>query len=406
MFAVAAALAVALIIPLYGYWREVVAKGDQPIAIVHEQVFTTQFYARFLGFQESLLQREIQGAAEQASKAPLPTAVPTAQPTPTAGAGTPTANPATPAANPTPVLDPASQAAQMEMQFLQQRAQSLPDDSLNQLIDGKLVREEAARRGLTASPEEIDAALQKEMSDYSFGSYTASEATGQPRPLLTIDQAREELRAVLAKGKFLSEDEHKTYALEPTVLKGKIAAALGGTVGSAGEQVRARHILVDTEEQAKAVEDRLSKGEDFATIAREVSKDTSNKDQGGELGWFPRGQMVAEFEQAAFSLKAGETSQPVKTSFGYHVIQVEERDANRPFSPDYIQQQQQKAFDDWLAGVKSADPQGIQSLSNTGRQTWADKFIADQLKATATTPTPAASPPAEPTTTEPTATPK
>ncbi|WJR69363.1 peptidylprolyl isomerase [Neorhizobium sp. CSC1952] len=97
------------------------------------------------------------------------------------------------------------------------------------------------------------------------------------------------------------------------------------------EEVHARHILVKTEDEAKAVIADLDAGKDFAEIAKEKSQD-SNKDEGGDLGWFGRGRMVPEFEEAAFALKKGEyTKTPVKSQFGFHVIKLEDtRDAPPP----------------------------------------------------------------------------
>jgi peptidyl-prolyl cis-trans isomerase C len=97
------------------------------------------------------------------------------------------------------------------------------------------------------------------------------------------------------------------------------------------QEVHARHILVKTEDEAKAVIADLDKGKDFAEIAKEKSQD-SNKDDGGDLGWFGPGRMVPEFEEAAFALDKGQyTKTPVKTQFGYHVIKIEDkRDAAPP----------------------------------------------------------------------------
>jgi parvulin-like peptidyl-prolyl isomerase len=85
------------------------------------------------------------------------------------------------------------------------------------------------------------------------------------------------------------------------------------------DKVHCAHILVKTEQEAKAIVEKLNKGEKFATIAQTVSLCPSGK-KGGDLGTFTRGKMVKEFETAAFTLQKGETSGPVKTKFGYHII--------------------------------------------------------------------------------------
>lgn len=87
-------------------------------------------------------------------------------------------------------------------------------------------------------------------------------------------------------------------------------------------QIKARHILVDDKKTAEEVKAKLDKGEDFAKLAKKYSTDTSSAKNGGDLGWFGPSKMVEEFSKVAFNLKVNEISDPVKTDYGYHIIQV------------------------------------------------------------------------------------
>jgi peptidyl-prolyl cis-trans isomerase C len=91
------------------------------------------------------------------------------------------------------------------------------------------------------------------------------------------------------------------------------------------DEVNASHILVESEEKAKEVFDKIGQGEAFAKLAEEYSQDPGSKAAGGSLGYFTKGQMVKEFEDAAFALKKGEVSKPVKSKFGWHIIKVDDR---------------------------------------------------------------------------------
>jgi peptidyl-prolyl cis-trans isomerase C len=127
---------------------------------------------------------------------------------------------------------------------------------------------------------------------------------------------------------------------------------------SGEQEVHARHILVETEDEAKAVEDELKKGADFAELAKKKSKDPGASD-GGDLGFFTKDQMVPEFSAVAFALEPGKISDPVKSQFGWHVIKVEEK-RNRK-APDFDQVKGQietyvtrKAQADYVAKLREA----------------------------------------------------
>ena len=120
--------------------------------------------------------------------------------------------------------------------------------------------------------------------------------------------AMEQLLGSVAKAATTEEAEHKAYdeaaKAEPPQ-----------------EEIHARHILLPTEDEAKKALTRVRGGEDFAKVANELSKDTAG--DGGDLGWFTKDRMVPEFSEAAFKLKEGQISEPVKTQFGWHIIKVE-----------------------------------------------------------------------------------
>lgn len=97
-------------------------------------------------------------------------------------------------------------------------------------------------------------------------------------------------------------------------------------------QVRASHILVEKEDDAKALRARIVKGEEFAKLAKENSKDPGSGAKGGDLGFMQRGQTVPAFDEMLFKLKPGEVSEPVKTEFGYHIIRVDEIRAIPPLA--------------------------------------------------------------------------
>jgi peptidyl-prolyl cis-trans isomerase C len=143
-------------------------------------------------------------------------------------------------------------------------------------------------------------------------------------------------------------------------------------------EIHALHILVPTEDEAKAVEKRLKAGEDFGKLADELSKDPGSK--GGDLGWFTKDRMVPEFADAAFKLEPGQVSEPVKTQFGWHVIKVVEK-RNRAFPPmDQVREQ----LEHFVAQRAQSD--AILKLREAAKITRTDEPAADAAKPDAAKP--------------------
>jgi len=127
---------------------------------------------------------------------------------------------------------------------------------------------------------------------------------------------------------------------------------------STEQEVHARHILVETEDEAKAVKAELEKGADFAELAKKKSKDPGSAD-GGDLGFFTKEQMVPEFSAVAFSLEPGKISDPVKSQFGWHIIKVEEKRNRKAPEFDQVKSQieayiSRKAQADYVAKLREA----------------------------------------------------
>jgi len=139
---------------------------------------------------------------------------------------------------------------------------------------------------------------------------------------------------------------------EAQLLRERLAEVIGARVPTVEDQVHARHILVKTEEEAKAALERIRAGEDFAKVAEEVSTDPGSKDKGGDLGWFPKGTMLPEFEKVAFETPVGQISEPVKTDYGYHIIKVEGHE-ERELPAYVLQSRRQEAFNKWLEEARA-----------------------------------------------------
>ncbi len=189
-------------------------------------------------------------------------------------------------------------------------------EALSSLITGKIIDSELEKQNIAITEPEIETEMQKMYAQY--GGQEAFEQTLISSGY-TLDTLKSDIEKNLKMTKFLepdikiTEDDMKSYFEENKASFDE------------QEQVKASHILVDSEVKANEVKAKLLAGSDFAEMAKEYSTDTSNNEKGGELGFFAKGAMVPEFENAAFSLEIGKISEPIKTQFGYHIIKVEEK---------------------------------------------------------------------------------
>jgi peptidyl-prolyl cis-trans isomerase C len=162
----------------------------------------------------------------------------------------------------------------------------------------------------------------------------------------------------------------------------KVKAIYDEKVKNAGEEANAKHILVKTEAEAKDLAAKIKKGSKFEDLAKEKSEDKSNSPNGGDLGWFTADKMVPEFSKAAFALKKGEVSAPVKSDFGWHLIKLEDRrkEVIAPFEQLKEQLKQE-------AGSKTVSEYVNGLMKEVKISVMDEKGVAKEISSTAPAPT-------------------
>ena len=324
----ATVLALVLLVPLVGYYREVLTKASQPVAFVNGEAISLGAFAKVYGMRLDSIDRNIQQMQAFSAQ--------------------------------TSSTQPSANVFAQQIQRLQSQRASLDQTVLTEMVENRLIAAEAAQRGITVSTEDEDAQVRKEFSDPATPTPDAAtpsptvapDATPSPSPAPTIDPL-ERFRNALANQQTLSEQEYRELVVRPTLLREKLTAVMAGDVLAREAQVHARHILLEGEDAAKAAKERLDKGEPFEKVAQELSKDTSNKDQGGDLGWFGRGRMTKPFEDVAYELPVGKVSDPVQTAFGWHVILVVAKDENRALAEEELRQKRDAKLREWLEQAKT-----------------------------------------------------
>ena len=328
-----------LLLLALGLYQELYAKPASPVAIVGSTPIRTDAYQRRVRLERYNIKRNIE--ALQSQKA---------------------------------YLDPQKeedkfyiQLIDSQLKSLQSRLENIGLLVLEEMIEEELIRQKAAEEGITVSPEEVQLYIERLFGYERYPptptpttittTQTLTETpTPSPTPMSEEDFRRlyQSFLSILGKEAGISEQEYREM-IAVELLREKLRQALAEKVPTTAEQVHARHILLDSEEEAKKVLEELKAGADFAELARKYSKDEDTKENGGDLGWFPKGEWEPAFDAVAFSLKVGEISDVVRTSRGYHIIKVEGHEMNRELDPDYLAQKRAAALDEWLQQARYSD---------------------------------------------------
>lgn len=189
---------------------------------------------------------------------------------------------------------------------------------LEQLIERTLILQEARRTGRLASDAAVEDRLRKIAA--SFPSLQDFERTLTEQGI-SRTELQERVRFELTVRRIVED----LKVPSPTEQEARAYFEAHRQAFDEPERVRVRHVLVRTEAEARVALARLRRGEPFAKVAKDLSQDPGTRDRGGEVGLVAPGQTLPDFERVAFSLKPGELSEPVRTAFGYHIVQVTER---------------------------------------------------------------------------------
>jgi len=221
-------------------------------------------------------------------------------------------------------IDPQTSDGQAELAQARQ-------DVLQGMIDSVLIEQGGLELGIGLTDEELESQVEADIA--SGGGQAAFDEW-----LQATGQTREDYKALLGEA----------------LISQRVMDAVTADVGTEAEQVHARHILLDSEAAAQEVLALLEQGADFVAVTREHSLDEATKDNGGDLGWFPRRLVPPELESAAFALQPGQVSGVVRLGDGYHILQVVEREDARPLPPEMQLDLKLAVFEEWLAGRRAA----------------------------------------------------
>jgi parvulin-like peptidyl-prolyl isomerase len=381
-----------------GVWKEL-HRGEDPVVTVNGHAITAETFAKVVGFRTASLDAAMNQYQSYVNS-----------------------------------MDPSNpdnayliQSLNQELSLFAQQKGMIEQTVLNDLVNYEFVKVEAAKRGITVSQDEINRNIYSVFGDFATqtaeegnatpaaGAAAASTAATTPVPTATqgststpastpaptatpagtptpyptpapltqdqTDKAKQNLKTSLTQiGGYMTETDYVELIAKPEILNYKVQEALGKEVPTSAEQVDVAHILVATKEEADDIMNQLKNGADFATLAKEKSTDPGTKENGGDLGWFTRGTMLADFEDAAFKTKPGELySEIVSTPYGYHILKGIGHDANRPLDATQLAQAQEAAMTKWL-GDQQTQPGAVTYAFGSETVSWERAYVANYQK--------------------------
>jgi parvulin-like peptidyl-prolyl isomerase len=233
---------------------------------------------------------------------------------------------------------------------------------VNYLVQNEVIKEKAAEMDVTVTDKAFDERM-KQIVEQVGGQKKLDKLLKEQA--VTQPQLEEQLRAQMLQDA-VQQKVNDSIKVSDADLKKYFEDPANAAQFKVEESVDARHVLVKTKAQAEKVRDLLEadgSDENWNKVAKEYSTDPGSKDSGGSLGNFPRGRMVEPFEDEAFSLEIGEISKPVKSQFGYHVIEVTKKtpaseqtfeEAKETIEQQLKFQKQATAWEDWLKQAMEA----------------------------------------------------
>lgn len=334
----AAVFAVVLLVLGLGFYQQYVVQPKRPVATVNGQSVALEDYQKRVQYRRQDYQTYLASLQSQRQQF---------------------------AASQDEQQDLLLQYFDQQISQIQSELASIGTVVLDEMIDEAIVRQECARRGISVSDAEVQSELE---SQFGYDPnpptpvpVTATETmtvtptpTTAPMTEAEFEQSSSAFFQQIREQTGFAEQDFREL-LRTSLLRQQLEAEISAEVPTTAEQVRARHILVETREEAEQVLSKLEQGGDFVELAQEYSTDTGSKESGGDLGWFAHDAMVEPFSEAAFALEPGETSGIVESEYGFHIIRVEDHAAERELDSSALDQRQQAAVQEWFEEQRNSE---------------------------------------------------